>query len=193
MPRSSSDSYESAKDSLYKSYIPLECVESSSDNDDVAIRGKERLIMTMIKKATGDEDVLHPPSMDASTYKKEVDDDEEEENLQYAAEVMFEVHDQPHNVVVDLGNQTCSCRSWQLSGLPCRPEIAAISVMNCRSENYVYAWLTMESYNKPYEHHINPVRDQKLSKPRERPSHYARKKMHMRHLFGGAKNALQQN
>ncbi|XP_016178630.1 uncharacterized protein LOC107621106 [Arachis ipaensis] len=32
-----------------------------------------------------------------------------------AAEVMFEVHGEPHNVVVDLGNQTCSCRSWQLS------------------------------------------------------------------------------
>nr|XP_025669758.1 uncharacterized protein LOC112769454 [Arachis hypogaea] len=107
-----------------------------------------------------------------------------------AAEVMFEVHGEPHNVVVDLGNQTCSCRSWQLSGLPCRHAIAAISVMNGRPENYVHAWLTMGSYNKTYEYHINPVRGQQLwetseylhclppvrSKPRGRPSHYARKK-----------------
>ncbi|RYR16373.1 hypothetical protein Ahy_B04g073382 [Arachis hypogaea] len=75
-------------------------------------------------------------------------------------------------------------------GLPCRHAIAAISVMNGRPENYVHAWLTMGSYNKIYEYHINPVRSQQLwetseylhclppvrSKPRGRPSHYARKK-----------------
>ncbi|XP_016173415.1 uncharacterized protein LOC107615913 [Arachis ipaensis] len=62
-----------------------------------------------------------------------------------AAEVMFEVNGEPHNVVVNLGNQTCSCRFWQLSGLPCRRAITAISVMNGRPENYVHAWLTMGS------------------------------------------------
>ncbi|RYQ79582.1 hypothetical protein Ahy_Scaffold5g107810 [Arachis hypogaea] len=115
-----------------------------------------------------------------------------------AAEVMFEVHGEPHNVVVDLGNQTCSCRSWQLSaylsthlvtqfyyllGLPCRHAIAAISVMNDRPENYVHAWLIMGSYNKTYEYHINPETSQYLHclppvriKPRGRPSYYARKK-----------------
>ncbi|XP_015950034.1 uncharacterized protein LOC107474900 [Arachis duranensis] len=56
-----------------------------------------------------------------------------------AAEVIFEVHGEPHNVVVDLGNQTCSCRSWQLL---------------------------------EYLHCLPPVR----SKPRGRPSPYARKK-----------------
>ncbi|RYR33728.1 hypothetical protein Ahy_A10g048343 [Arachis hypogaea] len=62
--------------------------------------------------------------------------------------------------------------------------------MNGRPENYVHAWLTMSSYNKTYKYHINPVRSQQLwkiseyihclppvrSKPRGRPSHYARKK-----------------
>ncbi|RYR20180.1 hypothetical protein Ahy_B03g065265 isoform B [Arachis hypogaea] len=76
-----------------------------------------------------------------------------------AAKVMFEVHDEPHNVVVDLGNHTCSCRSWQLSGLPCHHAIAAIACMNGRPENYVHALLTMGSYNKIYEFHINPVRE----------------------------------
>ncbi|RYR07510.1 hypothetical protein Ahy_B05g074875 [Arachis hypogaea] len=79
--------------------------------------------------------------------------------------------------------------------------------MNGRPENYVHAWLTMESYNKTYEYHINSVRGQELwetsqylhylplirSKSRRRLSHYASKKMHMRHLLGGAKSALQQN
>ncbi|RYR36615.1 hypothetical protein Ahy_A09g041579 [Arachis hypogaea] len=99
------------------------------------------------------------------------------------AEVMFEVHGEPHNVVVDLGNQTCS---W----LPCRHVIVAISMINGRPENYAHAWLTIESYNKIYEYHINPVRGQELwktsqylhylppigNKSRGMSSHYARKK-----------------
>ncbi|RYQ79348.1 hypothetical protein Ahy_Scaffold6g108083 [Arachis hypogaea] len=100
----------------------------------------------------------------------------------------------------------CATRSWitdilikkvrklptfrHYEGLPCCHAIAVISVMNGRPENYVHAWLTMGSYNKTYEYHINLVRGQELwetsqylhclppvrSKPRGRPSHYARKK-----------------
>ncbi|RYR49985.1 hypothetical protein Ahy_A07g036519 [Arachis hypogaea] len=59
-----------------------------------------------------------------------------------------------------------------------------------RPENYVHTWLTMGSYNKTYEYHINPVKGQQLCKTsqylhclplirrksRGKPSHYARKK-----------------
>ncbi|RYQ92989.1 hypothetical protein Ahy_B09g099239 [Arachis hypogaea] len=75
-------------------------------------------------------------------------------------------------------------------GYLCRHAIVTISVMNGRHENYVHAWLTIESYNKTYEYHINPVRGQELwkisqylhylppirNKPRGMSSHYARKK-----------------
>ncbi|KAL4372973.1 hypothetical protein AHAS_Ahas05G0035300 [Arachis hypogaea] len=33
------------------------------------------------------------------------------------ADVMFEVYSEPHNVVINLKNYTCICRSWQLSGI----------------------------------------------------------------------------
>ncbi|RYR72558.1 hypothetical protein Ahy_A02g006772 [Arachis hypogaea] len=305
---SSSDSYESAEDSLYKPHMPLDSLDSSSDNnDDVSPSSDRRKRKTASdkdkgkKKVVNDEDTSRPPSMDASDYEKEVDDDENEENLQLsfsddswksdelktppdsedeadpAANPIFNDAAKFGHVRLELGmefttrdafkkgvrnytlqegmgvrykkNDTTRCRvvcknedcpwmvfcsyskpngCWQIKTfnddhtcertfknrcatrswvtailvkkvrklpafrhrLPCRHAIAAISVMNGRPENYVHAWLTMGSYNKTYEYHINPVRGQQLwetseylnclppvrSKPRGRPSHYARKK-----------------
>ncbi|RYQ97881.1 hypothetical protein Ahy_B08g093958 [Arachis hypogaea] len=86
---SSSDSYESAEDSLYKPHMPLDSLDSSSDNnDDVSPSSDRRKRKTASdkdkgkKKVVNDEDTSRPPSMDASDYEKEVDDDENEENLQ---------------------------------------------------------------------------------------------------------------
>ncbi|XP_016185273.1 uncharacterized protein LOC107626893 [Arachis ipaensis] len=88
---SSSDSYESVKDSLYKPHMPLDCVDSSSDNDDdvgpTSHRRKRKIGNDNDKgkkKAINDEDIFHQLSMDASDYENEVDDDEKEENLQYS-------------------------------------------------------------------------------------------------------------
>ncbi|XP_015934201.1 uncharacterized protein LOC107460358 [Arachis duranensis] len=102
-----------------------------------------------------------------------------------AAEVIFEVYGEPHNVLVDLGNHTCSCWSWQLSGLPCRQAIAAIV---CLNENYVHAWLTMGSYNKTYEFHINPIKGEEMwdkseyshCLPSTRPKSHGRLKLYAR-------------
>ncbi|RYR58186.1 hypothetical protein Ahy_A05g023856 [Arachis hypogaea] len=86
---SSSDSYESAEDSLYKPHMPLDSVDSNSDNnDDVGPTSDRRKRKTGSdndkgkKNVINDEDTSRPPSVDASDYEKEVDDDEKEENLQ---------------------------------------------------------------------------------------------------------------
>ncbi|RYR06886.1 hypothetical protein Ahy_B05g074201 [Arachis hypogaea] len=281
---SSSDSYESAEDSLYKPHMPLDSVDSSSDNnDDVGPTSDRRKRKTGSdndkgkKKVINDEDTSRPPSMDASDYEKEVDDDEKEENLQLSfsddswksdelkTPPDFEDEVDPAvnpifndtaklYVRLELGmefttrdafkkgvrnytlqegrgvrykkNDTTKCRvvcknedcpwmvfcsyskpngCWQIKTfnddhtcertfknrcatrswvtdvlvkkvrklpifrhwLPCRHAIAAISVMNGRPKNYVHAWLTMGSYNKTYEYHINPVRGQQLWKTSE--------------------------
>ncbi|XP_015965875.1 uncharacterized protein LOC107489634 [Arachis duranensis] len=86
---SSSDSYESAEDSLYKPHMPLDSVDSNSDNnDDVGPTSDRRKRKTGSdndkgkKNVINDEDTSRPPSVDAYDYEKEVDDDEKEENLQ---------------------------------------------------------------------------------------------------------------
>ncbi|RYR78691.1 hypothetical protein Ahy_A01g003543 [Arachis hypogaea] len=93
---SSSDSYESAEDSLYKPHMPLDSVDSSSDNnDDVGPTSNRRKRKPgndndkSKKKAIRDEDICCFPSIDASDYEKEVDDDEKEENLQCMLSIFF--------------------------------------------------------------------------------------------------------
>ncbi|RYR22025.1 hypothetical protein Ahy_B03g067312 [Arachis hypogaea] len=205
---SSSDSYESAEDSLYRPHMPLDSLDSSSDNnDDVGPTSERRKRKTASdndkckKNVINDEDTSHPPSMDASDYEKEVDDDENKENLQLSfsddswksdeLKTPPDSEDEADPAANPIFNDTAKFGYVRLElGLPCRHAIVAISVMNGRPENYVPAWLTMGSYNKTYEYHINPVRGQQLwktseylhclplvrSKPRGRPSHYARKK-----------------
>ncbi|RYQ99267.1 hypothetical protein Ahy_B07g087172 [Arachis hypogaea] len=43
-----------------------------------------------------------------------------------AKEEVYKVQRWPTNMVVDLGKHTCSCRFWQLTGMPCMHAISAI-------------------------------------------------------------------
>lgn len=41
---------------------------------------------------------------------------------------------------VDIGEKTCSCRAWQLSGIPCLHAVAALAHLNISAESYVSLW-----------------------------------------------------
>ncbi|RYR75742.1 hypothetical protein Ahy_A01g000326 [Arachis hypogaea] len=82
----SCDSYRSAEDSLYKPHMPLDCVDSSSNNDDdVGPNSDRRKRKTGNdddkgkKKAINDENIFRPPSMDASDYEKETPQDSKDD------------------------------------------------------------------------------------------------------------------
>lgn len=60
-------------------------------------------------------------------------------------------------VGVDLLAQTCTCRFWQLSGMPCKHACAAIGWKNMRPEDHCHAWLTMGAYRSTYEFAIQPT------------------------------------
>ncbi|RYR34177.1 hypothetical protein Ahy_A10g048916 [Arachis hypogaea] len=50
-------------------------------------------------------------------------------------------------MVVDQGKNTCSCRFWQLTGMPCMHAILAIQDKNDkRVAEYCHDWLKMEAY-----------------------------------------------
>ncbi|RYQ82096.1 hypothetical protein Ahy_B10g100679 [Arachis hypogaea] len=65
-----------------------------------------------------------------------------------------------HKVMVDLGKMTCSCRFWQLTGLPCRHACAALAYQNRRPEEHAHNWLSMGAYNSTYQFVIQPVPSQ---------------------------------
>ncbi|CAN1753129.1 hypothetical protein LINPERHAP1_LOCUS5032 [Linum perenne] len=78
-------------------------------------------------------------------------------------------------MVVDLNNQTCTCRKWELSGIPCSHAISCIAFMQDRSENYVHMWYRVENYMKAYGVHISPMVGleswQKTDRPAIKPPH----------------------
>ncbi|XP_029150779.1 uncharacterized protein [Arachis hypogaea] len=72
---------------------------------------------------------------------------------------LYEVHGWPTNMVVDLSKHTCTCRFWQLTGMPCMHAISAIQDKNDkRPEEYCHEWLKMEAYKRTYYFNVNPVK-----------------------------------
>lgn len=72
-------------------------------------------------------------------------------------DVLFEVTLRPQRFVVHLHNQTCTCRLWDLTRIPCVHACAAINSIKGRPENYVNEYFTKEYFLKAYEHEINPM------------------------------------
>ncbi|XP_071937522.1 uncharacterized protein [Coffea arabica] len=59
--------------------------------------------------------------------------------------------------VVDLDKCTCTCRKWELTGLPCCHAIACISLAGGKPEDYVHKCYSREAYLAAYEPAIAPI------------------------------------
>nr|KAJ0228597.1 hypothetical protein LSAT_V11C100013270 [Lactuca sativa] len=69
----------------------------------------------------------------------------------------YEVRIGNDGYAVDLNNNTCGCRSWQVSGIPCVHAVAAISYLNRNAEDYVAPWFHTTMFFTCYNHTINPL------------------------------------
>ncbi|KAL3531259.1 hypothetical protein ACH5RR_010581 [Cinchona calisaya] len=81
-----------------------------------------------------------------------------------ANEADFEVisHEGPN--MVDIRNRSCSCRGWQLYGLPCAHAVAAL--LSCRQNvhRFTESCFTIATYRKAYSQTIHPIPDRTLWK-----------------------------
>ena len=59
--------------------------------------------------------------------------------------------------VVDLGNKSCTCRRWDLSGIPCSHAVACIYMDGKSLEEYVDPMYTKEKFMVAYEILFNPI------------------------------------
>ena len=70
--------------------------------------------------------------------------------------------------VVSLLKWTCTCREWQLSGIPCKHAICAIYATHKHPEQFVSNWYHKETFLKAYSCAIYPMQGkdgwQKLNK-----------------------------
>ncbi|WVY90142.1 hypothetical protein V8G54_035656 [Vigna mungo] len=64
--------------------------------------------------------------------------------------------------VVDLSNNSCSCYSWDLIGIPCRHAIAAISYKVQNPEDYVHVYYKKPAYVTCYAPEIVPINGQQM-------------------------------
>ncbi|KAJ9537409.1 hypothetical protein OSB04_030142 [Centaurea solstitialis] len=71
--------------------------------------------------------------------------------------MVFEVRQQSDAFIVDEFNKTCSCRMWQLSGIPCLHAVATICYINKNPQDYVPDWFRRVKYAETYASHICAV------------------------------------
>jgi zinc finger SWIM domain-containing protein 3 len=69
---------------------------------------------------------------------------------------IFEVRGESVDIV-DIDNWDCSCKEWQLTGLPCCHAIAVFECIDRSPYDYCSRYFTAESYRLTYAESIHPV------------------------------------
>ncbi|KAH7867298.1 hypothetical protein Vadar_031580 [Vaccinium darrowii] len=69
----------------------------------------------------------------------------------FAGEFKFEVdcHDQTY--MVDLKAMTCGCRMWDLTGIPCKHAVSAITLNKQKPDEYIHPCYTRDTYLNVYK------------------------------------------
>ncbi|KAM0065384.1 putative Zinc finger, SWIM-type [Helianthus debilis subsp. tardiflorus] len=85
-------------------------------------------------------------------------------HVQWNRGEFYEVSGKPnHARVVNLEKRTCSCRRWEITGMPCRHAVAALWEMGVTGgrvgalESWVYPVYKLERWKLVYSHKINPI------------------------------------
>jgi hypothetical protein len=112
-----------------------------------------------------EKDCKEPRRLDFDTHNKKLNEDsrhlelEVVECLEEIAEVTT-LGGSGFRFVVNLHERTCSCRKWQVFGIPCKHAIAFItSLHNAPLENYVDAYYSIEKFRATYTHLILAMND----------------------------------
>ncbi|WVZ54245.1 hypothetical protein U9M48_005070 [Paspalum notatum var. saurae] len=84
----------------------------------------------------------------------------------------FEVKEFDKRYKVDIGKRTCSCRYWQLAGIPCAHAITSLFLSSKAPEDYIADCYSVDHYNSIYDHCMLPMEgihqwplDQRKPKP----------------------------
>ncbi|KAK9080510.1 hypothetical protein SSX86_000268 [Deinandra increscens subsp. villosa] len=96
--------------------------------------------------------------------------------------IIFEVRNEKDAYAVNVNEQTCSCRSWQLSGIPCVHTVAALAFINKDPENYINKWLKRDMFKEAYKYHIKPLKGSS-SWPKERANAWPAKSKEKKRCF----------
>ena len=74
---------------------------------------------------------------------------------------VFSVMSNQVQYVVDLNMRSCTCRRWQLTGIPCHHAISCLRHERIRLEDMVSSCYSLEVYMQAYDKPVMPCRDKK--------------------------------
>ncbi|GKV22910.1 hypothetical protein SLEP1_g32721 [Rubroshorea leprosula] len=69
----------------------------------------------------------------------------------------YEVEERPYSFLVNVRECTCSCRVWQLNGIPCRHGMLVIQHRGEEYEDYVHPCYKKQAYIDTYKNFIIPI------------------------------------
>lgn len=72
-------------------------------------------------------------------------------------EVEFEVISTERSDIVNIGTHSCSCRDWQLYGIPCSHAAAALISSRKDVNEFTEKYFTADSYRRTYSRQIHPI------------------------------------
>ena len=70
---------------------------------------------------------------------------------------IYEVDNEYERHVVNLTRKCCTCRIWDLTGIPCKHGVAAIYTNLERPEDYVHVCYRKDAYVAAYKEMITPL------------------------------------
>ncbi|GJU11272.1 mutator type transposase [Tanacetum coccineum] len=82
-----------------------------------------------------------------------------------------------YKCVVDVKEKTCSCRKWELTGMPCKHVVAALWDRGT-PESWVHACYWLVTWKKVYSYKINPLNGKDLWKKHPCPNTLIPPKVH---------------
>ena len=93
---------------------------------------------------------------------------------------VFDVKFRDKDYIVELLNKSCTCRRWNLSGIPCHHAIACMQHERILPVDQVHSSYSVERFKRAYAHNIMPCRDKSewdnvINCPQVAPPHYEKK------------------
>ncbi|KAG5606484.1 hypothetical protein H5410_027976 [Solanum commersonii] len=93
-----------------------------------------------------------------------------EENKDYARDCQvrlngqfgYKILDGHYRHIIDIRKKTCTCRTWQLRGIPCQHDVFAYQHAGQDPEDHVVHWYKKDTFMKAYNYFIQPIPNMKM-------------------------------
>ena len=83
----------------------------------------------------------------------------------WVGQTQFEVKNNLQSFTVDLATAHCSCRKWNITGIPCALAISSIFFNRQDAEQYVHPYYHVSTYKACYKPLITPINGQNMWRP----------------------------